>query len=633
MHPQLPHGPFVDSFPAIWGLTAFLAALHLFLFIRHNDKKSPQSYSFLWLGFLCALMSLRAYASFHRYQSADIPELEYWLHRIWSINPLLILFSTLYYYALRNRWPSQLGRLIVASCTIIWILHLALPGNIGLQIQSAPHIYTTPWGEQFYTVPSQARPAYLLLALLAFISAFLGTFTGIILTRSTPTRTQGFVLIPTTLVIILSLVYSILVDQEIAPPLIVLDHAMVPLLLAMSIAITDSAFRSNNAMQSAEETRNRLYHLMQTVPGVPYQLWVPASDSPAEFRYISPRIEELFGIPVEPTATLFPRFSQCLGPDEQEKWENSLAQVRKSPTPWLYTGRLNRPDGRITWFRAQSNPMAIADGVLHSGILIDVTKEKAAELDKNNLLNELNLRNRELESIMYSATHDLRTPLVNLECFSKEALLSLQSVENGTAYNSNGHLPQEWLEIELKDPLVRLNDNALRIGRRLNALLTLTRAGRSLLLIHRSEPLPVIQSVLKQMQETLVKHQVTVDLPSEIAPCLFDRSQLFDALHRILENSIAFRHPERPLHIQITSQIHKETCALRIADNGQGFDPRYNEIIFEGFHQLEPGKNGCKGEGIGLTMARTALTRMHGTLKAEGRPGMGATFTLELPLS
>jgi len=630
MPPQLPHGPFVDSFPAIWGLTAFLAVLHLFLFIRHNDKKSPQSFSFLWLGLLCALMSLRAFASFHRYQSRDIPELENWLHLIWAINPLLILFSTLYYYALRNRWPSQLGTLILGSCAIIWVLHIALPGNIGLQILDAPHLYTTPWGEQLYAIHSQARPAYLILALLAFTSAFLGTYTGFILTQSPTTRTQGLILIPSTLIITLSLAYSILVDKQIAAPLIVLDHAMVPLLLAMSIAITDSAFRSNNAMQSAEETRNRLYHLMQTVPGVPYQLWVPNSDSPAEFRYISPRLEELFGIPVEPASTLFSRFTQCLSPDELEKWEKSLAKVRQNPAPWLYTGRLNRPDGRVTWFRAQSNPMAIADGVLHSGILIDVSKEKAAELDKNNLLTELNLRNRELESVMYSATHDLRTPLVNLECFSKEALLSLQSIENGTAYNTSGRLPQQWVEIELKDPLVRLNDNALRIGRRLNALLRLTRAGRSLLLIHRSEPLPVLHSVLKQLQESLDSHQATLDLPSEIAPCLFDRSQLFDALHRILENCITFRDPTRPLHIQITSQSDSETCTLRIADNGLGFDPRYSEIIFEGFHQLEPGKGG--GEGIGLTIARTALTRMHGSLKAEGHPGAGAAFTLELPL-
>jgi light-regulated signal transduction histidine kinase (bacteriophytochrome) len=65
-------------------------------------------------------------------------------------------------------------------------------------------------------------------------------------------------------------------------------------------------------------------------------------------------------------------------------------------------------------------------------------------------------------------------------------------------------------------------------------------------------------------------------------------------------------------------------------DNGVGFDMKYHEHIFGIFQRLHRGKD-YPGTGIGLAIAQ-AVERMGGSVWAEGAPGRGAVFYLELPL-
>ena len=70
---------------------------------------------------------------------------------------------------------------------------------------------------------------------------------------------------------------------------------------------------------------------------------------------------------------------------------------------------------------------------------------------------------------------------------------------------------------------------------------------------------------------------------------------------------------------------------LTIQDNGIGFDEQYATRIFGAFERLH-GARAYPGTGIGLALCRKIVERHHGTIAAEGEVGVGATFTVRLPL-
>ncbi|HSQ41906.1 MAG TPA: ATP-binding protein, partial [Fibrobacteraceae bacterium] len=67
------------------------------------------------------------------------------------------------------------------------------------------------------------------------------------------------------------------------------------------------------------------------------------------------------------------------------------------------------------------------------------------------------------------------------------------------------------------------------------------------------------------------------------------------------------------------------------SDNGVGFKQDLVPLVFRMFHRLSP--NGkVEGQGVGLTIVKRLLSRMHGEIKVQSEEGSGATFTVILPM-
>jgi len=106
-------------------------------------------------------------------------------------------------------------------------------------------------------------------------------------------------------------------------------------------------------------------------------------------------------------------------------------------------------------------------------------------------------------------------------------------------------------------------------------------------------------------------------------------SQLFS---NIIGNSIKYRKKDVPLIISIKVEIpYPGTIDIKIADNGQGFNPQYNTQVFRPFRRLHSSLE-CEGNGIGLTICQRIMQESGGEILAEGEEGIGATVTLRFPL-
>jgi signal transduction histidine kinase len=122
------------------------------------------------------------------------------------------------------------------------------------------------------------------------------------------------------------------------------------------------------------------------------------------------------------------------------------------------------------------------------------------------------------------------------------------------------------------------------------------------------------------------------DVPSVRA----DSGQLRQLFRNLLENAIKYRRPGVPLFIRVEGRVSERDgtrhCELRVSDNGEGFAETDAEKIFDLFEQLPGRKSAGKGSGVGLAICRRIVEHHGGTIRAEGRPGDGATFIIDLPL-
>jgi signal transduction histidine kinase len=111
-----------------------------------------------------------------------------------------------------------------------------------------------------------------------------------------------------------------------------------------------------------------------------------------------------------------------------------------------------------------------------------------------------------------------------------------------------------------------------------------------------------------------------------------DARQLTQLFRNLLENAIKYRRDGVQSEIAIeagAALLEDGALEIAVADNGRGFAPEDAERIFEPRERL--GENGVEGHGLGLTICKTILARHGGDLRAEGRPGEGATFRITLP--
>ena len=117
-----------------------------------------------------------------------------------------------------------------------------------------------------------------------------------------------------------------------------------------------------------------------------------------------------------------------------------------------------------------------------------------------------------------------------------------------------------------------------------------------------------------------------------------DPSLLRRLFVNLLENALKHPRPGTPLVVRVDADTLAAENGIgarheiRVADNGRGFPPAEAKRIFEIFARV-PGSSDVEGKGLGLAICRRIAERHAGSIRAEGRPGEGATFLVTLPVA
>jgi signal transduction histidine kinase len=241
-------------------------------------------------------------------------------------------------------------------------------------------------------------------------------------------------------------------------------------------------------------------------------------------------------------------------------------------------------------------------------------------------------RNRELEQLVYVASHDLRSPLVNVDGFSRELEFSLQDIGALLAADDIDHAGLErLLRTEfpgMQQSLEHIRKSTRQMDLLIKGLLKLSRSVRGALQIQPIDMNRLIQDLAGSFAfriEELSAKLTIGDLP----PCRGDVSQVTQVFANLIDNAIKYRDPDRPTQVDISGEVNKETAMYRVADNGIGIADNHQGNIFELFHRLNPADG--EGEGLGLTAVKQILARLDGNIQVESQPGSGSVFIVTLP--
>jgi PAS domain S-box-containing protein len=292
-------------------------------------------------------------------------------------------------------------------------------------------------------------------------------------------------------------------------------------------------------------------------------------------------------------------------------------------------------DGSFYWVDTTIYPFLDESGRPRQYVAIrtDISARKKYEEDLQRIAAELAEKNKELEAIVYTVSHDLRSPLVNVQGFGKQLDRACETIRTAAANARDGTVPVATLKQPVEETIPRalrfINAGVKKMEALLAGLLRYSRLGRVALNIQPLDLNKAVAEILAavKFQFDEAKAEVHVDpLPS----CLGDAVQTSQVFANLLDNALKYRDPNRRLAITITGRVEAGHAIYSVADNGIGIAPEHQAKVFEIFHRLNP-DHAVAGEGLGLTIAQRVLERQGGRIWVESKAGAGSTFFVSLP--
>lgn len=252
----------------------------------------------------------------------------------------------------------------------------------------------------------------------------------------------------------------------------------------------------------------------------------------------------------------------------------------------------------------------------------EIEERKRLEEQAVKFAKELQGSNRELEQFASVASHDLQEPLRKIQAFSDRLVTKYRD-----QIDDNG-----------KDYIDRIRFSAGRMRHLIEDLLTFSRVstkGKTFAPVELNE---VLKGVLADLEVRIQETQATITIDS-LPTIEADEHQMRQLFQNLLGNGLKFHRPGVPPELRLkvcnaSNSVHEEPsfCEMNFTDNGIGFEKQYAERIFQLFQRLH-GRSDYEGTGMGLAICKKIVERHGGTIIAEGIPGIGATFTVRLPMT
>lgn len=250
--------------------------------------------------------------------------------------------------------------------------------------------------------------------------------------------------------------------------------------------------------------------------------------------------------------------------------------------------------------------------------LLGVTEElKLKNLEAENQIGEikalnvqLKTANQELEDFAYTISHDLKSPINNIEALVK-LLNKDEKAENHSSY------------------LKFIDTSIQRLKGTIKGLVEIIETQNTERDIFKDVPFEQVFEFIKDQYTNEIEASAAVLKTNfKCKDIKYYEAYLQSIMQNLINNSIKYKDPERPPIIKISTMKEGDCCLLKIKDNGIGMDiDRIGDKLFKPFTRFN---NKIEGKGIGLHLVKNMVEKNGGRIEVESKIGKGTTFKIYL---
>ncbi|WP_439883149.1 chemotaxis protein CheB [Pontibacter sp. MBLB2868] len=331
----------------------------------------------------------------------------------------------------------------------------------------------------------------------------------------------------------------------------------------------------------------------------------------------SDSLNKVLGYDVSEMKRGFESWSDKIHPDDREQIVKDINQaINLGKEQWTGEYRIIRADGTYAYVANRAyimqNEYKIPFRVL--GSFIDLTDLKLTQERLQNTNEHLRRVNADLDTFVYTASHDLKAPVANIEGL---LLLLEDQIE------SMGQIPGEPTQPVfdmLKDAISRFK-NVIKDLTDIAKVQRDTDGGKEKVIIKE-----VFENVKATMQDHLKQEDAVLTINFDDAPdIIFSKKNLYSVLYNLLSNAIKYRSPDRKPQIDIRSEHIDGYVRLTVRDNGLGLSQDNLSKVFTLFKRFH---SHVDGTGMGLYIVKRLMSNAGGKVSVESEEKKGTTFRL-----
>jgi len=249
-------------------------------------------------------------------------------------------------------------------------------------------------------------------------------------------------------------------------------------------------------------------------------------------------------------------------------------------------------------------------------VVFNLNEQKKLEESLKQKNEELEKVNKDLDTFVYTASHDLKAPISNIEAL----ILALFDELSPDSKDKEG----------VKEIMNMIQTSVDKFKITIDDLSAIGKAAQDKL-DHEGDVSfkEILEDVKMNLQESIeeINPAIQEDF-SQVPKIRFSKKNLRSIMQNLVSNAIKYHSPKRKPEIKISTEAAEANCVLlKVSDNGLGIKEEDKERIFSMYQRLH---NHVEGTGVGMNIIKRIVDNNGGAIEVESEIDKGSTFKVYL---